>query len=120
MKNMNDKKLIVIRLSEDEDKKVEEAIGYSVLNGTGFFNVLLKNKLDELDKNQELVFTFCKDHVYKKDSKKKRAIVLDNQLTASMEQICSCTPFSMSALAKYFIMLQVDEIVKRKEWRYIP
>lgn len=117
---MSERKVILLSLSEEEDKRVEEAIRYSVLNGTGFFNVLLKNKLDEIDKSTELVFVFPKNGMYKKTAEKTRTIALDNQLIDSMKYICSCTPFSMSALAKYLIMPQIDEIVQRKEWSYKP
>lgn len=117
---MNKSNLVSIYLTEEELKRAEEAKSYGVLNRTGFFKILIKNGLDELEKSQDLVFRFDKNKKFGGTVDKTKVIRLDQPMYEQMERICAATPFSMSSLAKYFIMPQVDEIVERKEWNYKP
>lgn len=117
---MNKRHFVSINLSEDELKRVEEARSYGVLNSSSFLKVLIKNGVDELEKTPNLVFIFDKDKRFEKVSEKTKVISIDSLYYEFMEKVCECTPFSMSSLAKYFIMPQVDEILERKEWNYKP
>lgn len=117
---MNKSNTISIYLTDEEQEKAEEARNYGVLNQTGFFKILIKNGLDEMEKSKELVFHFDRSKKYGKSAKRMKVIRLEKSLYLEMEKICEATPFSMSSLAKYLIMPQVDEIIQRKELNYKP
>lgn len=117
---MNKNTSLNIYLSEKELKKVEEAEKHSVINRTALFKVLIKNGLDEFAGKDKLVFCFDKKQNMDKGVYKAKNVRLDPQQYEQMEHICNCTPFSMSSLAKYFIMPQINEIVEKKGWSYKP
>lgn len=116
-----DRNKIAVYFSDEELTKLEEVRKYSVLNSTALFKVLIKNGLDEMEKSEKLVFSFDKNKkVNRPSSGKPKIFQLDEQQSAALDQICSATPFSRSALAKYFIMPQIDAIIDRKGWEYRP
>ena len=108
--------LVAINLSEKEYEKSKEALQYGALTITTLYRVLIKAGLDEMNESPELIFRFDREKIIDKTTYKTKTVRLDRQQYKAMEDICLRTPFSMSALAKYFIMPKVDEIVENKKW----
>lgn len=118
---MDRKYWLTVNFSEPELHKLEEAAQYSLLSGGVLVKVLLKNGLDEFSKNeQQLTFIFDKNKKFGREAYKSKAMKLDPMLYTEMEEICNCTPFSMSSLAKYLVMPQIDQIIEKKGWNYKP
>lgn len=115
-----EKKGLIIYLNEEENEKIEKAKTYSVLDFSSLCKVLIKKGLDDLNKSDELVFRFNKHKKLDKTHSKNKSIRVDGKLYQELETVCHATPFSMSALAKYFIMSQITEIIERKEFEYQP
>ncbi len=114
---------ISIYFSKDEYERAQKAMQHSVLGWNPLLKVFIKNGLDGLGDKDKLVFVFDRNClVDKKDKKtfKTKVVRLDEKEYADMVKICDCTPFSMSNLAKYLIMPQVDEIIEKKGWHYKP
>lgn len=115
-----EKKGLIIYLSEEECKKFERAKEYSILDSSSLCKVLIKKGLDELNGSEELVFRFDKSKKLDKSHYKSKSFRMDRKLYQELETVCDATPFSMAALAKYFIMPQITEIIERKELDYQP
>lgn len=111
---------MAINLSQDENEKVEKALEYTVLNWNSLVRVLLQNSLEEFDKKEEFTFVFEKKSKNEKSKYKTRMVRLDEQGYKKMADICACTPFTMSNLAKYFIMPQMNKIIEKKGLDYKP
>ena len=117
---MKENTTVQMYLSEEEAKKIEKAEEYCVLKGTALYKVLIQNGLNELKKSKDLIFRFSKEAKQEKRKYKTKMFRLDEPQYKELKEICDSTPFSMSALIKYFIMPQVAEICERKEWDYRP
>lgn len=110
------KNAVAINLSEEEYKKAEEAVGYGVLPVGTLFKLLIKMGLDELEESSEFTFCFDKAQIIDKTIYKTVIVRLDKQQYQAMMEVCHSTPFSMSSLAKYFIMPKVNQMVEKKKW----
>ena len=110
------KNAVAINLSEEEYKKAEEAMEYGVLPVSMLFKLLIKMGLDELEESSEFTFCFDKSQIIDKTTYKTVVVRLDRQQYQAMTQVCKSTPFSMSSLAKYFIMPKVNQMVEKKKW----
>lgn len=111
---------VSIYFSKDEYERVEKAIQHSVLGWSPLLKVFIKNGLDELGNGEKLTFEFDRNRKADKKTFKTKVVRLDSQEYEELVRICSCTPFSVSNLAKYFIMPQADEIIEKKGWNYKP
>lgn len=115
-----EKKGLTIYFSEEECKKFERAKEYCILDTSSLCKVLIKKGLDELNQSEELVFRFAKSQKLDKTHFKNKTFRMEGKLYQELETVCDATPFSMAALAKYFIMPQITEIIERKELDYQP
>lgn len=111
---------ISIYFTQEEYKRLEAASQYTVLGWNSLLKVFIKNGLDELEKKQKLTFVFDRNHSTDKKTYKTKVVRLDSKGYEELANICDCTPFSMSNLAKYFIMPQVDKIIDKKGWDIRP
>lgn len=114
------KNTVSIYFSKDEYERAEKAIQHSVLGWNPLLKVFIKNGLDELGNGEKLTFVFDRCYGVDKKTYKTKVVRLDERSYEEMVRICSCTPFSMSNLAKYFIMPQIDEMIEKKGWNYRP
>lgn len=115
-----EKKGLTIYFSEEESERFERAKAYCVLDSSSLCKVLIKKGLDELNRSDELVFRFDKCKKLDNTHFKNKSLRMDGKLYQELEMVCDATPFSMAALAKYFIMPQITEIIERKELDYQP
>lgn len=108
---------IAIYFSKDEYEKVSSAASQTILKETQMLMVMIKKGLDTMQHQQELVFKFDK---VPKDKKVEitKTIRVDPMVYDDLSKIRECTPFTMSNLAKYYIMPQVDEILREGSWNY--
>lgn len=109
---------VSIYFSKNEYERVEKASEYGVLGWNPLMKVLIKNGLEALMKEEKLVFIFDPNVSLDKEIYKTKVLRLDDKGYAEMKKICACTPFSMSNLAKYIILPQVDEAIAKKGWSY--
>lgn len=109
---------VSIYFSKEEYEKIEKASEYGVLGWSPLMKVLIKNGLEKLLASEKLVFIFNQNETLNKEIYKTKVIRLDDRGYDEMKKICASTPFSMSNLAKYLIMPQVDEAIARKGWNY--
>lgn len=105
---------IGIYFSRSEYERVEKALAYTILDWTPLAKVLLKKGLDAFEQKNNLTFVFNKNKKVDKTKYKTKVVRLDEQGYQKMVRLCECTPFSMSTLAKYLIMPQLDEIIEKK------
>lgn len=108
---MEKNRSLAIYFSEDEYDKVLAANSHLVLKESQMLMVMIKNGLDGMRQEEKLVFRFARKTRNKKVAVTKM-IRIDPDMYTELQKICSCTPFTMSNLAKYFILPQVDKVVK--------
>lgn len=111
---------VSIYFSQEEYARLETASKYTVLGWNPLLKVFIKNGLDELETAQQLTFVFDRNQKVDKKMYKTKVVRLDPKGYEELAKICACTPFSMSNLAKYFIMPQVDRIIHKKGWDFKP
>lgn len=117
---MNKKPSVSIYFTKNEYERVEKAIENSILDWNPLVKLMIKNGLEKIGKTEKLVFEFDKSNVVEKNTYKTKVVRMDDKGYKELMQICACTPFSMSNLAKYIIMPQIDQIIEKKGVDYKP
>lgn len=113
---MKEKDAVAIYLSEADSELLQHAKKYTVLSETNLIRVLIKKHLDKVAQRGVIEFQFVLDEPINKQTCKTKVIRLKEKDYEMLNSICRCTYFSVSNIVKYWIIPELKEINKRKEW----
>lgn len=112
-------KYIAIYFTKEEMEKFDKAESFSLVKGRLFINMLIKSGLENLQiKDNKMVFEVEMKPRFETKDVINKTVRIEPELREKIDEICSYAPFSRSGLARYFIIPEVEKIIKNEGGKY--
>lgn len=109
-------KCISINFSESEYEKLRKAAAYTTINDTSLVRILIKKNINAAKKKGCLEFNFPMDKKVEQGCYRSKAIQLSEEDYREFSLLRSCVTLTTSNLIKYWIMPELEQIIKNKGW----
>lgn len=107
---------ISINFTEKEYEKLKKAQKYTTLSDTNLIRVLIKKNLNAAKTEGCILFRFALDKKLERGCYRTKPLRLNDNDYLQFDKIRECVPLSTSSIVKYWIMPELDKIIKNEGW----
>lgn len=109
-------KCISINFSESEYEKLRKAAAFTTINDASLVRILIKKNINAANTNGYLMFKFPTNKKVEQGCYRSKAIQLSEEDYREFSRIRDCVMLTTSNLIKYWIMPELEQIIKNKGW----